>query len=338
MLYWTIESITLDLKYTWKISRNASDQKTNLIVTCSDGKIAGKGEAAPNVRYNESAEEGLKQFESIRPLLEEMNAAGGAVATAHSLQSLLRDKKIFNALAFAIESAWIHYRSGIEKRTVSEIIGLESAGEVGISYTIPIMETGQIKSFYNENRLFRFPYIKLKVNHEDAFESVKHLSAFCAQPVMVDANESFTDVEQCIYWMEKIKRIPLVFIEQPMPAKMIEESEYLKKYSRFTLFADESVTDTADFSVLKKSFDGINMKLMKAGGYLNGLRILKEAKQNSMQTMIGCMVETTLAISSAMQLSSLADYADLDSFLLVVDEPFGLVTEAGGRLTLQNDK
>jgi L-Ala-D/L-Glu epimerase len=62
MLQWSIEPIILELKYTWKISRNASDEKTNLIVTVSDGKHSGRGEAAPNIRYNESAEEGLKQF------------------------------------------------------------------------------------------------------------------------------------------------------------------------------------------------------------------------------------------------------------------------------------
>ena len=63
MLNWKIEQIMLDLKYTWKISRNASDQKTNLIVSVTDGVYSGKGEAAPNIRYNESADDGLKVFE-----------------------------------------------------------------------------------------------------------------------------------------------------------------------------------------------------------------------------------------------------------------------------------
>jgi L-alanine-DL-glutamate epimerase-like enolase superfamily enzyme len=325
---WSITPIVLDLKYTWKISRNASDQKTNLIITCSDGKLSGKGEAAPNIRYDESAELGIKQFESILQELERIDDLS-------SLQSLLKEKRIFNSLAFAIESAWTHFQSSLQKKPVSALLGLQPPGEVGISYTIPIMDTGLLKSFYNDNRLHRFPYIKLKVNHEDAYESLKHLVSFCSSPIMVDANESFTDVEQCIYWMEKIKRIPLVFLEQPMPAGMRAESEYLKKYSPFTLFADESVTDHAEFSDLKKSFDGMNMKLMKAGGYQNGIRLLQDAKTNNMKTMIGCMVETTLGISSAMQLCSLVDYADLDSFLLLKEEPFNLVDERDGILSLR---
>ena len=74
------------------------------------------------------------------------------------------------------------------------------------------------------------------------------------------------------------------------------------------------------------------MKLMKTGSYSNGLRILREAKAAGMRTMIGCMVETTLGISSALNLSGLADYVDLDSFLLLKDEPFVLVKEQNGIL------
>ncbi len=320
---WSIKPINLDLKYTWKISRNASDQKTNLIVTYTDGKVSGQGEAAPNIRYDESAEEGIRLFESIKNELDQ-------VTDISSLRSVLKANPVFHSLAFAIESAWFHFISASTNKPVSELLEIPPVNEIGISYTIPIMETGLLKGFYDENRLSRFPFIKLKVNHEDAYESLRHLSSFCNRPIMVDANESFLDVEECIRWMEKVKRIPLVFVEQPMPAKLIEESEYLKKHTLFTLMADESVTDYADFSVLKKSFDGINMKLMKAGGYLNGLHLLKEAKRNNMKTMIGCMVETTLGISSALNLCSLADYADLDSFLLLVEEPFEMLTERNG--------
>ena len=218
------------------------------------------------------------------------------------------------------------------KKSFYELTGIHQPGKIITSYTIPIMETGKLKSFYTENGLDRFPFIKLKINSENAFDSLKYLLTFCTKPVMIDANESFRDVDECILWLEKIRKLPLILVEQPMPASMTEESEYMKKYSPFPLFGDESMTDHADFSQLKKSFDGVNMKLMKAGGYLNGIRLLQEARKAGMKTMIGCMVETTLGISSAMQLCSLVDYADLDSFILVRDEPFGLVKEVNGEL------
>jgi len=192
------------------------------------------------------------------------------------------------------------------------------------------METGKMKNFYDENNLKRFRYIKIKVNADEMLDAVSFLSTFCNQPLIVDANEAFTDVDQCIRTLEKIKKRNIEFIEQPMPAVMREESVYLKKYSPFVLFGDESITDEADFTSLSKMFNGVNVKLMKAGGYLNSVRLLKEAKKAKMKTMIGCMVETTLAISSGLNLCALADYADLDSFLVVKNEPFGIIKEDGG--------
>ncbi len=327
MLRWKIESVTLDLKYTWKISRNSSDQKTNLIVTVEDGTFSGKGEAAPNIRYHESAEDGLRLFPQFTSKIS------NTTIDINSIQPFLKSAGIFNSLSFAIESAFLRYEEARTKKSFYELTGIPSPEKIITSYTIPIMDTGELKKFYLENRLDRFPFIKLKVNSENALESLKYLLTFCNRQIMVDANESFNDVDQCIHWMEKIRKLPLVLVEQPLPAKMKEESVYLKKYSPFPLFADESMTDRADFSELKKSFDGVNMKLMKAGGILNGIRLLKEAREAGMKTMIGCMVETSLGISSSMRLCSLVDYADLDSFIYVRNEPFGLVKENNGELT-----
>ena len=332
MLQWSIEPITLELKYTWKISRNASDEKTNLIVTVSDGKHSGSGEAAPNIRYNESAEEGLRQFALLKDSLQE------EIADVSEIQKKIQASGIFNALGFAIESAWFDLEVKRKRKSFYELTGIESPGKLITSYTVPIMEPGELRKFFDENRLERFPFVKLKINHENAFDSLRQLLSFCNNPVMVDANESFTDVEECIRWLEKIKKLPIILVEQLMPSTMTEELEYLKKYCPFDHFGDESMTHEADFGKLKKSFDGVNMKLMKAGGFINGIHLLRQARQSGIKTMIGCMVETTLGISSAMRLGSLADFIDLDSFLLVRNEPFGLIEENNGVLEFTKQK
>ena len=323
---WTAETILLELKYTWKISRNATDAKTNVIVKVSEGNLSALGEAAPNVRYGESPEKCMEEFARFRSIVPE------DCTRIEQLRLALTHANVSHALSFAIESAWIHFRAKQKHQTVSSYLELEEANHIPISYTIPIMETGRIKEFYDDNRLERFPFIKLKVNQDDAFDATKYLLSFCRQPVMVDANEAFTDVEQCIYWLEKIKRLPLVFVEQPMPSAMVEESAYLKRYSPFPLMADEAITDQANFDELRRCFDGINVKLMKTGGYLTAIRFLKEARRLGMKTMIGCMVETTLGISSAMNLCSLTDYADLDSFILLKEEPYRIIKESEGKL------
>ncbi len=326
MLNWSIEKKVLELKYTWKISRNASNSKTNLIVSVGDGMFNGNGEAAPNVRYNETPEQAEKEFHAF------LAAHPGEIQSFDELTEFLERIPTSHALRFAIESAYIHFLCAQKKITVPQYLGIKKTVSVPISFSIPIMEVGKMKEFYKENNLERFRYIKIKVNAEEMTDAVKYLSSFCGQSLIVDANEAFLDVEQCIHTIEKIRKAKIEFMEQPMPSTMVEESMYLKKHSPFTLFADESVTDEADFSLLKRMFDGINVKLMKAGGYMNAMRQLNEAKANNMKTMIGCMVETTLAISSGLNLCSLADYADLDSFLVVKNEPYGLVKEEKGIL------
>ncbi|MFM9051214.1 MAG: enolase C-terminal domain-like protein, partial [Bacteroidota bacterium] len=204
------------------------------------------------------------------------------------------------------------------------------------SYTIPIMEPGLVREFYEKQRLERFESIKLKIDRDSAADLLHELISCDPGKILLDANEAFTDVEDCIRFLESIRRIPLELVEQPLPSRLMDEAVYLKKYSPFKLFADEAVTHDPDMDHVVAAYHGINMKLMKTGGYLQGVRILKEARKRGLRTMIGCMVETTLGISSALTLTGLADYTDLDSFLLLKEEPFRILQEKSGKLTFQN--
>jgi L-alanine-DL-glutamate epimerase-like enolase superfamily enzyme len=327
---WSIEKIILELKYTWKISRNASNTKTNLVVKVTDGPYQGIGESAPNIRYQETPDELIAQFDSF------LFSRPEAINSLPQLTDHLNRTPMAKALRFAVESAFVHYLASRDHTTVFNILNIEQPSSMCTSYSIPIMDIGKMNDFYRDNRLSRFPFIKIKIDAESGLDTIQYLGRICSQPMIVDANEAYTDVEACIYFFEKISKLKIEFMEQPMPASMTDESRYLKKYAPFSLFADESITSEADFSQLKTMFDGVNIKLMKAGGYFNGIRLLKEAKKANMQTMVGCMVETTCGISSAMNLCSLADYVDLDSFLLVKDEPYQLVNEREGELFFKN--
>ncbi len=328
MQHWSIENIILNLKYTWKISRNATDQKINLIVDLKEGKYSGKGEAAPNIRYQETPELLASQFELFRSKVPEHFPSDDAFI------EFLDELKLANALRFAIESAWHHLQADRNKISVSEQLNLSDPGTIETAYTIPIMDPSVLRDFYNQNKLDRFSYLKVKINTDEGFEVLRYLSSFTGQPILLDPNEAFSDVEALIYFLEKIKKFKIEMVEQPMPAGMDEEYKYLKKYSPFPLFADESILHEADFGYLKTMFHGVNVKLMKAGGYMNAISLLKKAKEQGMKTMIGCMVETSLGISCGIHLCSLADYADLDSFLLVKDEPFRLIEENEGKIRL----
>ncbi len=330
MMNWQIEPLKLPLRYTWKISRNSSTHKTNFIIHCQFRNWKGIGEVAPNVRYNETPEVIKQEFERF------IEAGGNLVNDLHELTTLLNQLKLKNALRFGIESAYIHMLCYAEKTPLNEFLGIPLAKDIATSYTMPIMEIGEVKDFYEKNNLERFQVIKLKTNHENGLELIKYVSSFCNRPLIIDANEAYTDADSLLIFLHAIKPYSIALIEQPMPAHCVTAYQTVKKANLFPLMADESVCDDADFELIKTQFDFVNMKLMKAGGYLNGLRIINEAKQHGLGTMIGCMVETSLGISGAWNLCGLTDYADLDGYLIVQDEPFHLLKEENGLINLNH--
>jgi len=326
MLRWQIQQIKLELKYTWKISRNSSDLKFNSIISVSNGKYNGIGEAAPNIRYNETPEIIVSEFQRF------LKSGAEKISEIHELTTLLESLRLPNALRFGIESAYIHFLCHADKTDIYTFLGIQKPLKVSTSFSLPIMDVSEIEKFYSENNLQRFARLKVKVNAENAFDLLAEMNRITKQPLMIDGNETWTNPDDLLNFMKSISPFNIALIEQPLPSKMIDEYIYLKPKSPYKIFADESICAHADFTELRKQFDGINMKLMKAGGYLNGIYLLNEAVKHNMHTMVGCMVETTLGISSAFFLCAGIEYVDLDGFLIIKDEPFKLLKEKDGML------
>ncbi|PSR56229.1 dipeptide epimerase [Adhaeribacter arboris] len=326
MLTWYIEAKELQLRYTWKISRNAVDTKTNLFVRVTDQQLLGIGEAAPNVRYQETPELLLLQFQIL------LNNGLEYVRSLSELETLLQLYPVANSLRFAVESAYVHFTCWQQQITVNQFLKLPQPEAVPTIFSLPIMAPELIGDFIQVNNLTRFATLKVKVNQTDAFALVQAVASVTSRPFIIDGNEAWTNPDELIIFLRELRELPILFIEQPLPASQSDAYQYLKKQSPYPIFADESVTNEPDFGVLRDQFHGINMKLMKAGGYLNGLRILQETRAHGLHPMIGCMVETSLGIWSAMQLCHGINYADLDGFLILKEEPFGLVREEAGQL------
>ena len=333
MLTWTLTPLLLPLRFTWKISRNASASKTNLLVEVAGGGYRGRGEAAPNIRYQETSEGLQTEFAAL------VTAGLGACETLAELTEFLARHPPAHALRFALESAFVHREAARAGQAVAVWLGVAPpVGPVPTAASLPIMAPGEVAGFVREQGLDRFPLLKIKVNREGALDLLREVTRLLpGRPLIIDGNEAWTDADSLRQSWEQIRRLPglrVRLLEQPLPAACAADYRALKGQLDCPVFADESVTDEADFAEIARQFDGVNMKLMKAGGYLNGLRILRETRAHGLQTMLGCMVETSLGIWSALQISILADVCDLDGFLIVRDEPFGLVREQAGMLTV----
>ena len=328
---WTLAALDLPLRYTWKIARNASTSKTNFVATVALAGAVGRGEAAPNVRYGETPALLQAQFDGLQAIgLEE-------VASLDAFDALLLRQPVAHALRFALEAALTHALAAQAGQPVWAFLGVPPpAAAVPTAFSLPIMEPAAVASFLAAQNARRFGLLKIKVNAADGLALLRAVAAAApGQPLLVDGNETWTTAADVLAFLEAAAAIPglhLRYLEQPLPAAATAEYERLRPLAPVPLLADESVTDSADFAALAQQFHGVNVKLMKAGGYRRAIALLRDTRAHGLLPMLGCMVETSLGIASALHLSALADLHDLDGLLIVRDEPFGLVTEDAGCL------
>jgi len=328
---WTITAYELPLRFLWKISRNASATKTNLVVQASQAGASGRGEAAPNVRYQESPALLQAQFAEL--------LANGlpAVDTLSDLTALLAARPVAHALRFALEAALTHCLAARAGQPVWQWLGVpEPARRVATAFTLPIMAPGEVAAFMAAQRASRFSLLKVKVNQAEGLDLLRAVAlASPGQPLLVDGNEAWPDADSLLHFLAAVALVPgldVRLLEQPLPAACAADYRYLHPRVQVPLIADESVTDEADFEDIARQFHGVNVKLMKAGGYQRGIELLRQTRAYGLRPMLGCMVETSLGIWSALQVSALAEVHDLDGLLIIRDEPFGLVHEAEGQL------
>ena len=166
---------------------------------------------------------------------------------------------------------------------------------------------------------------------EPTIEAVRSVTK---KPLRVDANEGWKDKEEAVRKINWLEKMGVEFIEQPMPAEMLEETKWVRSKVHIPVIADEACQRASDIPKLKECFDGVNVKLDKSGGVLEAYRMLQIAKALGMKTMLGCMVSSSISVTAAAHLSPLVDYADLDGNLLISNDGYRGVTVKQGKLVL----
>ena len=287
------------------------------------GKESGLGEVAPNIRYGETPEQVLIDFESFMAVWDK-------TPDAKNWNSFLQNLPICQALKTGLDMAFTRCTGAAQNMDIAAMLGLGVVKPRPIAYTIPIMAPDTIATFIEKENLRRFQWLKVKVNKETAIDMIDAVLRATSMPVAIDGNEAWTDPGEVLHFEKQINSRRIMFLEQPLPAHMKTEYIWLKTTSLLEIWGDESILSEPDPQYWKAAFSGINVKLMKAGSLQNAVHMLQAAKAMGLKTMIGCMVETSIGISAALGLESLADYVDLDGFLLLTEEPFGWVKEENG--------
>lgn len=178
--------------------------------------------------------------------------------------------------------------------------------------------------------------LKIKVGLGTDEATIEAVRSVTKKPLRLDANEGFKTKEEAVRKINWLESQGAEFIEQPLPASMIEETRWVRSRVHIPLIADEACLHPADIPKVAGSFDGINIKLMKCGGIWEAFRMIQIARAHGLKTMLGCMIESSIGITAAAHLSPLVDYADLDGNLLIANDPYSGVRVEAGRLVLPN--
>ncbi|OGB61725.1 MAG: dipeptide epimerase [Caldithrix sp. RBG_13_44_9] len=320
----------LELAHTWTISRNSSDFKDNVFVRIQKDGIVGYGEAAPNVRYGENAQLTVHKIEEAKGLFAEHDLYNYV-----DLKTAL-DKKIIDqsCAKAALDIALMDWIGNALQVPLYKLWGLNISRSPLTSFSIGIDTPEIIRQKVKEAS--DYPILKIKVGTKDDEMIINTVRSVTDKPIRVDANEGWKIKEEALEKIQWLKSQGVEFVEQPMPSTMLEETAWLRERSDLPIIADEAVKTAADIPKLATAYDGINIKLMKAGGLLEALRMIQMAKALDLKIMLGCMIESSVAISAAAHLAPYVDWADLDGNLLIKNDPFSGVKVKDGQLVYNN--
>ncbi len=318
----------LVLRHTWTISRNSSDVKNNVFIRFRKDGVEGIGEAAPNIRYNETPESTIEAIQKAQPLFDQFDP-WKFVDLGYAIRDVVPEQTAAKCGMDIALMDWVAKKLGVP---FYRYLGLDKSKTPLTSFSIGIDTPEVMQQKIREAE--PYPILKIKVGKDNDEEIMKAVREVTDKTLRVDANEGWKTKEEAlekILWLEKMN---VEFIEQPLPSSMLEETRWLRDRVTMPIIADEAVKSAADIPKLATAYDGINIKLMKSAGLQEALRMIWMARSLGMKIMLGCMIESSCAITAAAHISPLVDWADLDGNLLISNDPFSGVTVEKGKLIL----
>jgi L-alanine-DL-glutamate epimerase-like enolase superfamily enzyme len=314
----------------FRITRPHYDEgiSTSVVVTLrdDDGRI-GYGEAAPDPFYGETPATVRAACEAYRPLLDE----GDAWRFAAEAPGRLNRNPGARA---ALETALLDLQAQAAGRPLHAVLGADPSAAPPTSFSIGLDEPDIVAERVARAVRRGFRVIKIKLGGDHDVATLDAVRAVFGGTLRVDANTGWRDLDRAIGMAMACADRDVEFIEQPMPKHALRDLGRLQEASPLPIVADESAETIDDLPNLAGVVAGVNVKLMKCGGPLEALAMIERARELGLGVMLGCMVETSVAITAMAHLGGLADWLDLDGNLLIANDPFEGVAVAEGRLEL----
>ncbi|SET23050.1 dipeptide epimerase [Prevotella sp. kh1p2] len=214
-----------------------------------------------------------------------------------------------------------------------KIWGLNREKAPSTTFTIGI-DTADVVKQKTRECADKFNILKVKLGRDNDKEMIETIRTVTQLPIAVDVNQGWKDREKALDMIFWLKEHGIVMVEQPMPKEQKDDIAWITEHSPLPIFADEAIQRLKDIKDIEGAYSGINIKLMKCTGMREAWKMLNYARARGMKVMMGCMTETSCAVSAAAQLSPAVDFADLDGNLLISNDRFSGMEVVKGKITL----
>ncbi len=320
---------TLYFKRPFKIAHGIRSTTPIVITKIEYEGMIGYGEASMPPYLGES-------HETVLSFLKKAELVLSKFSDPFEIESILMEidgiEKYNTAAKASIDIALHDLTGKIKNKPCWQLFHGDKKDTPYTTYTLGIDEPEVLKQKVLEGE--GYPILKVKLNGENDKIIIDTIRSISNKPIAIDVNQGWKDKHLALEMINWLSDKNVLFIEQALPKDNLDDANWLFERSSIPLFADESIQRFSDIDKVKDCFHGINIKLMKCTGMHEAHKMILRAKELNLKLLIGCMSETSCAISAAAQLTTKVDYADLDGALLIKNNLFDGITFENGKITL----
>lgn len=287
------------------------------------GDYVGYGEAAIPPYYEETIEQAGRFIANMKAPFSAIEDVDEAIKLVHIHEGNYAGK-------CAMDMALMDIKAQQHDQSLGALLGIiadrpmQSVFTIGCDNLDKVLQKVQDASEYE--------CLKIKLDGKNDIELLRQIRKISQQKLIVDANQAWTNIDEAMHRIESFEPLGIELVEQPFAVGQWSELLTLRRNSPIPIFADEDVQTLHDIDRAIDHYDGINIKLMKCGGPSQAIQMLQRAKENGLKVMIGCMTESSCAISCGWHFAAAADYIDLDGNLLIANDPYqSLISDHQGR-------
>ena len=325
----TFKPFTIELKHVFTLSVMSRTTTPAVLTEIEYNGVVGYGEASMPPYLGESHDSATKFLSKVdlsmydNPFeLEKILADIDAIAEKNPAAKASVDIALHDLVGKLLNQNWCN------------IWGFDKTKAPSTTFTIAIDTPEVVRQKVKEAEGFKILKVKLGKSKESDKEMIETIRSMTDVPLTADPDQGWKDKNYALEMADWLKEKNVKYIEQPMPKERWDDIAWITERSPLPILADEAFQRLSDMKSMQGVYNGIVIKLMKSTGMREAHKMVLLAKALGLKIMLGCMTETSCAISAASHLSPMVDWADLDGALLIKNDIFEGMKVLDGKCVL----